>query len=60
MRISCLAALIACAAVAGAAQERKFKKNYDAAGVEWKTWEDGQKEAIARNVPIHFTVHKDK
>lgn len=48
------------ATVAAGAQDRKLDKSYPQEGVYWaSSWEDALKEAQARNVPIHFTVHKD-
>ena len=52
-------ALLLSAAVTVGAQDKKLKKSYDQDGVWWSNWEDGVKEAQARNVGIHFTVHKD-
>ena len=40
----------------GKGGDHKFAQD----GVIWATsWEEALKEAQARNVPIHFTMHKD-
>ena len=58
-RWSAVAVLGLYATIAGA-QDRKFDKAYDQDGVYWAaSWDEAVAEAQARNVGIHFTVHKD-
>ena len=61
MKRAALAILVICVA-AGAAQTQAGKKKewVPGMGIDWQgDWEAAVKEATARNVPIHFAVHKD-
>ena len=61
MKKTAIALMMLCAA-AGAAQAQG-KKNMGmqpGQGIDWQgDWDAAVKEATARNVPIHFAVHKD-
>ncbi|MBI2933054.1 MAG: hypothetical protein HYY16_15530 [Planctomycetes bacterium] len=53
-------ALLLLPAMAPALYAQHSKDKVAQNGVIWATsWEEALQEAQARNVPIHFTVHKD-
>jgi hypothetical protein len=60
MKKTAFALGLALVALALQAQSAGQKKLYPGNGIDWKaSWEDAVAEAAARNVPIHFTIHKD-
>lgn len=55
-----LAIMILCAAGSIAQAQGRKKELLPGQGIDWQgDWEAAIKEATARNVPIHFAVHKD-
>jgi len=61
MKTAVIGLVMLCAA-AGAAQAQGKKKMemQPGQGIDWQgDWDAAVKEATARNVPIHFAVHKD-
>ena len=60
MKTAALAILLTCAAAGMAHAQGKKKDLLPGQGIDWQgDWEAAVKEATARNVPIHFAVHKD-
>jgi hypothetical protein len=60
MRNVAVVGLVLALCTAPQAQDRKNDGKVAPDGVIWSvSWEEAVKEATARNVPIHFTLHKD-
>jgi hypothetical protein len=60
MKRAALAIMMVCAAAGAAQAQGKKKEMLPGQGIDWQgDWDAALKEATARNVPIHFALHKD-
>ena len=60
MKRSMIALMIVCSAAGAAHAQGKKKEMLPGQGIDWQgDWDAAVKEATARNVPIHFAIHKD-